>query len=201
MNLAHRLWFALIFVDYLLLTFTFCDAKLKKGRETGRLTLIGMREALSTPLSFLDHILSAEFLSKNSKHFWRWKLTSIGLSKGFWAGPAMRKVVKMKKKIFPAGLQVHLEDMFWVYKLFAEILSWAEQSGTQFFRGSNLLLVWSSCAAIRFQLFDIWWSSLDKIDDFKAISRVVFFRFGEIINIMILSFVKKIFFDFFLNSL
>ena len=36
------------------------------------------------------------------------------------------------------------------------------------------------------------------MNDFKAISRIVFFRFGEIINIMILSFVKKNFFDFFL---
>ena len=36
------------------------------------------------------------------------------LSGGFWAGPAQSKVVKMKKKILPTGLQVHLEDMFWV---------------------------------------------------------------------------------------
>jgi hypothetical protein len=34
-------------------------------------------------LSFLDKILSAEFLSKISKHFWRGKLTSIGL---IWLG-------------------------------------------------------------------------------------------------------------------
>ena len=68
--------------------------------------------------------------------------------------------------IFPTGLQVHIEDMFWVYKLFAEILSWAEQSSTQFFRRSNLLVVSSSCAALCFQLFDIWWSSLDIIIDF-----------------------------------
>ena len=99
--------------------------------------------------------------------------------------------------IFPTGLQVHLEDMFWVYKLFAEILSWAEQSGTQFFSLSNLLIVSKTCLAICIQLFDIWWSSLDIINDFKAISRMVFFRFGEIINIMILSFVKKFFLTFF----
>ena len=36
------------------------------------------------------------------------------LSGGFWAGPAQSKVVKMKKKKLPTGLQVHLEDMFWV---------------------------------------------------------------------------------------
>ena len=39
--------------------------------------------------------------------------------------------------------------MLWCYKRYAEILSWAEQSGTQFFSLSNLLLVSSSCAAIR----------------------------------------------------
>ena len=36
------------------------------------------------------------------------------LSGGFWAGPAQSKVVKMKKNNLPTGLQVHLEDMFWV---------------------------------------------------------------------------------------
>ena len=87
--------------------------------------------------------------------------------------------------------------MFWYYKLFAKILSWAEQSDSQFYSLSDLLLVSSLCTAIPFQLFDIWWLSLDKMNDFKAISRIVFFRFGEIINIMILSFVKKIFFNFF----
>jgi hypothetical protein len=39
------------------------------------LTLIGMREGTIHPLSFLDQILSAEFISKISKLFWRWKLT------------------------------------------------------------------------------------------------------------------------------
>ena len=41
--------------------------------------LIGMRGDTFISLSFLDQILSAEFLSKNSKLFCRWKLTSIGL--------------------------------------------------------------------------------------------------------------------------
>ena len=37
------------------------------------------------------------------------------LSGGLGAGPAQREVVKMKKKKkIPTGLQVHLEDMFWV---------------------------------------------------------------------------------------
>ena len=49
-----------------------------------------------------------------------------------------------------------------------------------------------------FQIFDIWWSSLDIMDDFKLISRTVIFRLGEINNIMIFSFVKKIFFSLFL---
>jgi hypothetical protein len=35
------------------------------------LTLIGMREGTIHPLSFLDQILSAEFISKISKLFWR----------------------------------------------------------------------------------------------------------------------------------
>ena len=43
------------------------------------LTLIGMREGTFQPLSFLDQILSAEFISKISKLFWKWKLTLIGL--------------------------------------------------------------------------------------------------------------------------
>ena len=41
--------------------------------------LIETREGTFNLLSFLDQILSAEFLSKNSKLFWREKLTSIGL--------------------------------------------------------------------------------------------------------------------------
>ena len=43
------------------------------------LTLIGMRGNTFISLFFLDQILSAEFLSKISKLFLRWKLTSIGL--------------------------------------------------------------------------------------------------------------------------
>ena len=49
-----------------------------------------------------------------------------------------------------------------------------------------------------FQIFDIWWSSLDIMDDFKLISRTVIFHLGEINNIMIFSFVKKNFFSLFL---
>ena len=40
--------------------------------------LIGMREGTFHHSSFLNQTLSAEFLSKLSKLFWRWKLTSIG---------------------------------------------------------------------------------------------------------------------------
>ena len=43
------------------------------------LTLIGMRGDTFISLIFLDQILSAEFLSKVSKLFWRWNFTSIGL--------------------------------------------------------------------------------------------------------------------------
>ena len=35
------------------------------------LTLIGMRQGTFRPLSFFDHILSTELLSKIYKHFWR----------------------------------------------------------------------------------------------------------------------------------
>ena len=48
-----------------------------------------------------------------------------------------------------------------------------------------------------FQIFDIWWSSLDITDDFKLISRTVIFRLSEINNIMFFSFVK-FFFSLFL---
>ena len=66
-------------------------------------------------------------------------------------------------------------------KFFGEILSWAEQSGTQFFRRSNLLpRSLEFVCDDPFQLFDIWWSSLDKLNDFKAISRITFFRFCDI---------------------
>ena len=37
---------------------------------------------------------------------------------------------------------------------------------TQFFSLSNLLIVLKTCPAIHFQLFDIWWSSLDVINVF-----------------------------------
>ena len=43
------------------------------------LTLIGIRYDIFMALFFLEQILSAEFLSKVSKLFWRWKLTSIEL--------------------------------------------------------------------------------------------------------------------------
>ena len=48
-------------------------------QHTVYLTLIGMRRGTFHPLSILDQTLSAEFLPKISKLFWRWKLTSIGL--------------------------------------------------------------------------------------------------------------------------
>ena len=42
-------------------------------------------------------------------------------------------------------------------------------------------------------IFDIWWSSLDIINDFKAIFRMEFFRFGEINKSLFWVFSKKIF--------
>ena len=93
---------------------------------------------------------------------------------------AHREVVKIKIWIFPTGLEVHLEDIFWVYKNCAKILCWAEQSGTQFFSLSNLLVFLTLFEALCLHLSDIWWSSLDILDDFKLISRTVFFCLGEI---------------------
>ena len=43
------------------------------------LTWIALRGDTYHSLSFFDQILSAEFLSKIFKLFWRWKLSSIGL--------------------------------------------------------------------------------------------------------------------------
>ena len=56
------------------------------------LTLIGMRVGIFHPLSFLDQNLSADFLIKSSKLFWRWKLTSIGL---FWPLPSSLSIIKI----------------------------------------------------------------------------------------------------------
>ena len=91
---------------------------------------------------------------------------------------------------FLLGLKYTLRTCF-EFKNFAEILSWAEQSGTQVFSLSNLVLVSDSCAAIPFQLFDIWWSSLDIINYFKAISSIGFFCFGEINRSLFWIFQKK----------
>ena len=103
-----------------------------------------------------------------------------------------------KSWFFLLGLKYTFRTCFdTMNKLFAEILYWAEKSGTQFFSLSNLHIVSNACATIRFQLFDIWWSSLNKINDFKAISRMEFFCFGEknISLFWVLS--KKFFFQFF----
>ena len=89
----------------------------------------------------------------------------------------------------------------WGYVLsqifFVEILSWAEQWGIQFFSLSNLQIISKTCLAIRFQLFDIWWSNLDISNDFKAISRIIFFRFGEIKQSLFWVFSKKCIFSSF----
>ena len=58
-----------------------------------------MRGNTFIPLSFLDQILSAAFLSKISKLFWRWKLTSIRL---IWH-PA--KLMESHKKMLNGGVK------------------------------------------------------------------------------------------------
>ena len=129
------------------------------------------------------------------KYFWC-NLSPIDrcvLSGEFSARQAQREVVEIK----------NLEFSYWAWitpwgHFFAEILSWAEQPGTQFFSLSNLVQVSSSCAAISFQLFDIRWSSLDIVNDSKAISRIGFFRFGEINRSLFWVFSKKKKFQFFL---
>ena len=52
-----------------------------------------------------------------------------------------------------------------------------------------------------FQILDIWWSSLDIMDDFKLISRTAIFRFGEINKSWFWVYSKKCFFLFFFSSL
>ena len=60
------------------------------------LTLIGMREVTFHPLSFLDQILSAEYLSEISKLFWRWKLTPIRL---IWHPAKLIEPYKTRSKV------------------------------------------------------------------------------------------------------
>ena len=60
--------------------FNFCmQVFLSLFRTLVILTLIGMKEETFLSLSFFGPILSADFLSKISILFWRWKLTSIWL--------------------------------------------------------------------------------------------------------------------------
>ena len=101
-----------------------------------------------------------------------------------------------KSRFFLLGLMYILRTSF--KSKISKILPWAEQSGTQIFSLSNLLVVSSSCAALFFQHFDIWWSTLGIIDNFKAISRTVFFHFGEIDKSWFWVLSKNYFFQFFL---
>ena len=85
--------------------------------EIAMLTLIGMRQGTFTPLSFLDWILSAEFLSKISKLFWRWKLTSIRF---IWHPTKLIESLKTcpiggpKMNIFLASCQLGLNAEFYI---------------------------------------------------------------------------------------
>ena len=120
------------------------------------------------------------------------------LSGPFWVGQAQSKVVKIK----------NLDFCYWAWstpwghvlslKTFCRnpVLSWAIRYSV--FQPVKFVTSLSSCAALPFQLFDIWWSSLDKINYFKAISRIVFFRFGEINKSLFWVFSKKKNFNFFL---
>ena len=83
-------------------------------------------------------------------------------------------------------------------KTFRQIpaLSWAISNSV--FQPVKFTSTLQKLLATFFQILDIWWSSLDIRDDFKLISRTAIFRFCEINNIMIFSFVKKKFFSLFL---
>ena len=83
-------------------------------------------------------------------------------------------------------------------KTFVKFLSWDEKSGTQFFRSSNLPVDYKSGQTTSIQIIDIWWSSLVIMDDFKLISRPVFFRLGEINKSWFWVLSKKFFLNFFL---
>ena len=120
------------------------------------------------------------------------------LSGGFWARQAQREVVK----IFFFDFSYWAWSAPWGHVLSLKtfcrnpVLSWAIRYSV--FQPVKFVTSLSSCAALPFQLFDIWWSSLDKINDFKAISRMVFFRFGEINKSWFWVLSKKKFFKFFL---
>ena len=88
------------------------------------------------------------------------------------------KWYKSKIRIFPTGLEGATWGHVLSLKTFCRILvlGW----GMPIFSWPNLLVVFKMCAAICFQLFDIWLSSLDIINDFKPISRIAFFHFCEI---------------------
>ena len=64
-----------------------------------------MTDMVARPKS-LKTMLTEEFANRN--FLCAQEISS--LSGGFWAGPAQTKLVKIKKKILPTGLQV----MFWV---------------------------------------------------------------------------------------
>ena len=81
-----------------------------------------------------------------------------------------------EKNIFsPLGFEYTMRTCF-ESKNFFKFLPWAEQSATQLFSLSSL----TKTAGYFFQFLDIWWSSLDVMDDFNVISRMVIFHFGEI---------------------
>ena len=87
------------------------------------------------------------------------------------------KLRMVKVSISPTGLEVHLKHIFWTKKVFVQYPSWAEKSGTPIFTPPNLLAVSKTCWAIYFQQFDIKWSSLDIINYFKPIIKILSFKF------------------------
>ena len=131
------------------------------------------------------------------KFFWSWlKVMFYLVNLHIWVWSKIFDLIQKywmwSKKFNAANFIFELADGIGI-KTFCQILvlSWAEQSGTQFFSLSNFPIVYKSGSAISIQILDIWWATLDIMDDFKLISRMMYFRFGEIKKHIILSFVKK----------
>ena len=121
----------------------------------------------------------SQFILKS--YIYKSLMTSWGrfFSGGFSVRQEQRKVVENKKSgFFLLSLKYTLRTCFDTINFLPK--SCPELRYSVFQPVKFTILVLSSCVAISFQLFDIRWSNLDKIDDFNPISRTVFFRFGEI---------------------
>ena len=81
-----------------------------------------------------------------------------------WAKQAQREVVKI----------TNLDFSYWAW-----ITPWGHILSLKNFR-QILVMSWAIRPANLIQILDIWWSSLDIMDDFRVIFRMAFFCFSEI---------------------